>query len=180
MGGGSVLGNLAQRRANLQKSKRVLTGGAERGAPQAPTRAIPQPPPPPAAPAADQAPVAREQQLEQAQELLERARGRAQGQTAAPPTAPIEGVDLRPGQQDTLGGRIDQLGATERSLETQFYRLAGRMGSPRELSLFASRLELERQLGRVPTANEFRAYVASPSSLGPALGAVAERAPPQA
>jgi hypothetical protein len=185
--GGSTLGNMARRRAALEKQRKSLTGGAERGAPQAPTRANPQPPPPPSAPAQERAPAQGEPQgeapaqgsdraprKEQAEGLLDAMRASVQGQVPPPRAAPIREEPLRPTPADTLTDRVDQLGAAGRSLEVQFYRLAGRAGGPLELSLLASRLELERQLKRVPTANEVRSYTANPSSLGPLFSPAVE------
>lgn len=175
--GGSTLGAMAKRRATLEKQRKALTGGAERGAPQAPTRANPQPPPPPQAPA-QEPPSAqgddRGRRVEEAEGLLDSMRARVQGQVPPPRTAPMREESLRPTPADTLVDRVDKLGATGRSLETQFFRLAGRMGSPLELSLLASRLELERQLRRPPTANELRSFTANPSSLGPLFSPAAE------
>jgi len=175
--GGSTLGALAARREALMKQRKALTGGAERGAPQAPTRANPNPPPPPQAPA-QTAPAAagddRAARAQQAAEFLDAARASTQGQVAPPRAAPIRDESLRPTKTDTLGDRIDQLGASDRSLETQFFRLAGRSGSPMEISLLASRLELERQLRRPPTANELRAFIANPSSIGPLFSPAVE------
>ena len=70
--------------------------------------------------------------------------------------------------------RVEQLGAGQRPIETQFYRLAGRMGGPRELALLSARLELERQLGRVPTEREMRTYIARPEAIGPVFSPAAE------
>lgn len=185
--GGSRLAAMQKNKAALMKQRKALTGGAERGAPQAPTRANPQPPPPPSAPAQERAPARGEGQegapaqgsdraprKEQAEELLDTMRASVQGQVPPPRAAPVREESLRPTPADTLTDRVDQLGASGRSLETQFYRLAGRAGSPLELSLLASRLDLERQLKRVPTANEVRAFTANPSSLGPLFSPAVE------
>lgn len=175
--GGSTLGAMAKRREALMKQRKALTGGAERGAPQAPTRAIPQPPPPPQAPAQEQPSAQGDDRMArrtEAEGLLDATRAQVQGQVPPPRTAPIRTEAMRPTRTDTLADRVDQLGATGRSLALQFSRLAGREGSPLELSLLASRLELERQLKRPPTANELRSFTANPSSLGPLFSPAAE------
>ena len=169
--------------------RKGLTPGAERGAPQAPTRTNPSPPPistpaPAAAEPARGEPTAqagddRATRVEQAEGLLDSMQARTQGQVPKPRTAPIRDVSVRPTQVDTLGDRIDRLGATDRSLETQFRRLAGRAGSPLELSMLASRLELERQLRRPPTSSEMTTFISTPASLGPLFSPAVEGPPPQ-
>ena len=174
------------------KQRKALTGGADRGAPQAPTRANPNPPPPPqapaqAAPATERRPAqaapqegaagGREGMRAQAETFLREVGSQMQGQVAPPKEPAIRDESVRQDQTTTLRERVGQLGATDRSLESQFYRLAGRMGSPRELSMLASRLELERQLKRPPTQTEFKNFIAQPSSLGPLFSPAVERAP---
>ncbi len=190
--GGSTLGAMQRRKDALLKQRKALTGGAERGAPQAPTRANPQPPPPPRAPAQErgsargggqeaapqEAGGTREERLAQTAEFLNNQGSQAQGQVPLPQEPGIRDASVRQNATTTLQDRLQQLGAAERSLETQFFRLAGRMGSPNELALLSSRLELERQLKRPPTQGEFQNFVAKPGSLGPLFSPAVER--PQA
>lgn len=186
--GGSSLGAMGRRAANLRKQSKLLTSGAERGAPQAPTRANPQPPPPPAAPAQERAQAqaggqegappeeggTRAERLAKTEELLKNVGSQMQGQVPPPDEDRIQDASMRQNQTTTLRDRLQQLGASERSLETQFFRLAGRMGSPNELALLSSRLEVERQLNRPPTQTEFRNFIARPGSVGPLFGPAVE------
>ena len=183
--GGSVLSNLANRRRALVASKKQLTGGADRGAPQAPTRVQPQPPPPSpqqpqTAPANGQQPAGGEvptdeEALEQVGEFLQNTSAQTQGRNVAPRRT-IEGVNARPGAEGPLiGERVKQLGAANRPPETQFFRIAGREPSPRELALFNARLMLERQLKRPPTVNEMRTFIARGSAIAPLFSPAVER-----
>ena len=189
--GGSVLGNLSSRRRALVAQRKQLTGGADRGAPQAPTRTQPQPPPPappqpggqpggqPAGqpggqPAGGEVPTD-EEVLEQARELLQNTGAQAQNKQPVPQRT-LEGVDLRPGPDGPMvSERIKQLGAVNRTPETQFFRIAGREPSPRELALFSVRLMLEKQLNRPPTANEMRTFIAKGSAVAPLFSPAVER-----
>lgn len=183
--GGSAIGNMAARRAALMANRKRLSGGAERGAPQAPTRTQPQAPPlspqqPETAPQqGDQAvggdvPTDEEAQ-QQVVEFLQTRGAQAQGQGVAPRRT-IEGVDMRPGAEGPLlDERIRQLGAVNRPPETQFFRIAGREPTPRELSLFNARMTLERQLKRPPTANEMRSFITRASSIAPLFSPAVER-----
>jgi hypothetical protein len=105
--------------------------------------------------------------LQQIRDFTTQQQARAQG--AAPrqqEERPVQRVSTRPGPADRLGERIDELGAADRPIETQFFRLAGREGTPREISIFRARLELERQLNRPPTERELRGWMMRPASLG--------------
>lgn len=183
--GGSVIGNLASRRAALQAQRKSLSPGGDRGAPQAPTRAQPQPPPP--SPQQPQtAPTdgqqtdggeipTDEQALEQVGEFLQNTGAQAQNRNVTPRRT-VEGVNARPGAEGPLiGERIKQLGAANRPPETQFFRIAGREPSPRELALFNARLMLERQLNRPPTVNEMRTFIARGSAIAPLFSPAVER-----
>lgn len=183
--GGSTIANLASRRAALQGTRKRLTGGADRGAPQAPTRAQPQPPPlspqqPQTAPTDGQQPAGGEiptdeQALEQVGEFLQTTGAQAQNRNVTPRRT-VEGVNARPGAEGPLiGERIKQLGAANRPPETQFFRIAGREPSPRELAIFNSRLMLERQLKRPPTVNEMRTFIARGSAIAPLFSPAVER-----
>lgn len=183
--GGSTLGNLAARRAALQANRKRLSGSADRGAPQAPTRAQPQPPPlspqqPQTAPTDGQQPAGGEiptdeQALEQVGEFLQTTGAQAQNRNVTPRRT-IEGVNARPGAEGPLiGERIKKLGVANRPPETQFFRIAGREPSPRELALFNARLMLERQLNRPPTVNEMRTFIARGSAIAPLFSPAVER-----
>ncbi len=187
--GGSTIANLANKRRALISSRKQLSGSADRGAPQAPTRAQPQPPPlspqqPESAPPAGQAagqPAGGdeipndEQALEQVGEFLQNTSAQTQGRNVAPRRT-VEGVNARPGAEGPLiGERIKQLGVANRPPETQFFRIAGREPSPRELALFNSRLMLERQLKRPPTVNEMRTFIARGSAIAPLFSPAVER-----
>lgn len=148
----------------------------ERGGPQAPTRTQPQPVPPPQAPAqpSEGGGGDRNAMLQQAADFIEGQRARGQGAAPRPQQRPVQRVSTRPGPATSLTEKVGQLGAAERPLETQFFRLAGREGTPRELSIFRGRLELERQLNRAPTETEFRMWLMRPSSLGPLINPAIE------
>jgi len=168
-GGSSTLGNLNKRRAqivNAHKSLGINTD-AERGGPQTPTRTQPNPPPPPQAPAANPAGNSRDAMIQQVGQFLQAQQSQAQG--GAPPAQPqqrAEVVSTRPGPNDTMVDRVQALGAANRSPETQFFRLSGREGTPRELAIFSARLEAERQLGRPPTQSELMLTILRSSPAG--------------
>ena len=183
--GGSVLSNLSNRRRALLASRKQLSGSADRGAPQAPTRTQPQPPPlspqqPQTAPTNGQQPAGGEvptdeEALEQVGEFLQNTSAQTQGRNVTPRRT-IEGVNSRPGAEGPLiGERVKQLGAANRPPETQFFRIAGREPSPRELALFNARLMLERQLKRPPTVNEMRTFIARGSAIAPLFSPAVER-----
>ncbi len=190
--GQSTLGSLAQRRKALIAQRNSLQGSGERGAPQAPTREQNIPPPSPQQPEsappaggpgaapADGAPspeMTDEEAQARVEEFLGEKGRQIQGQTPVPggERPGIEAVDNRPGPEARLQDRINNLGAGARSIETQFFRLAGREPSPRELMLFQARLTLERQLGRPPTVNEFKTYTRRTESAGPFFSAAVEQ-----
>lgn len=173
-GGSTVASNTARSRALMATRKR-LNADTERGGPQAPTRTQPQPVPPPQAPAQQPAGGDRAAMLTQTEEFLSQQGARRRGQM--PPSTnqrPIQPVSARPGATDRLTEQVAQLGAEGRATETQFFRLAGREGTPRELSIFRGRLELERQLNRPPTESELKMWMARSSSLGPIINPVVE------
>ncbi len=173
-GGGSTLASMASRRRQLQAARKNLGMATERGAPQAPTRTQPQPVPPPQQPAQPARGGNRAAMLQQIGEFVTQQRSRRQGAAPRPQERPVQRVSTRPSPADRLGERIDQLGATARPIETQFFRLAGREGTPREIALFRARLELERQLHRPPTERELRGFMARPASLGPQIQSAIE------
>ncbi len=179
-GGGSTLSNLNSRRRQLLRTRKDLSMDVERGGPQAPTRTQPQPVPPPQAPAQPQEGGDRDGMLRQAADFIEGQRAQRQGAVPRPQQRPVQRVSVRPGVSTRLTERVDQLGATDRPLETQFFRLAGREGTPRELSIFRGRLELERQLNRSPTESELLGWMMRPSSLGPLINPAVEPTVPGA
>ncbi len=180
--GGSTLSNLASRRAALNKTRQALNPDTERGGPQAPTRANPSPPPVPAqqiqAPERRAGEV-RQQMLNEAGDFLQDQGAKRRGQAPREAQPAVSGAQTtRPSAADTLVDRVESLGATKRPVETQFFRLAGREGTPRELSVFRARLEIERQLNRVPTETELLMFMARPRNF-PALTQQAIEPSPQ-
>lgn len=174
-GGGSTLSNLTQRARQLQQTRKALGLDVERGAPQAPTRTQPQPVPPPQQPAQPRRVGGnRAAMLQQVQDFITQQRARGQGAAPRPQERPVERLSTRPGPEDRLEERIERLGVARRPIETQFYRLAGREGTPREIAIFRARLELERQLKRPPTERELRMWMARPASLGTLLQSAIE------
>ena len=169
-GGGSTLQNLASRKAALDRTRQSLNKDTERGGPQAPTRTNPSPPPVPAQATGDPAQGGSDRTalLKQAGEFLNKTGAQQRGQEPRPNEPAVQLETTRPGAGDTLVDRVKSLGAEKRPVETQFFRLAGREGTPRELSVFRQRLEIERQLGRVPTETELLMHMAKPRNF-PAL-----------
>lgn len=170
----STLAAIARRRRTVLATRKQLNIGAESGAPQAPVR---QNPPPQTLPARNppQAPSptgdAQERMLAQTKEFFQK--------VVRPQAVPIEqgtGIENATPQVPAtpLGQQVDQMGATGLSLEQQFYRLAGRLPSPREMAVFRTTLLLEDQLGRRPTANELRSVLSRPSSLPAAFPSAVE------
>lgn len=170
---GSALANLAAKRRQVKKAGQVL-GLDQRGVPK------PQRPGPPPKPPADQrppqqAPTQPEGQLEIPPEAREQLRQRIAGflqQMRAGGAQPVEGervqrVDTQP--TGLISQQAARLGLEGLSLREQFRRLAGRPPSPRELNMFAARMELERQLGRPPTVNELKEYISQPDRLSPSF-----------
>ena len=176
-GAGSTLSSIAARQRQLAATRKQLTG--DTGAP-AGGRARGNVPPPPQAPAEPSGDDSRQQMLTQADEFLQQRGAQARGQVPRTREPVVQRVSTRPGPNDTLADRVDALGAAKRPVETQFFRLAGREGTPRELALFNARLTLERQLNRPPTETELRMWIARPSSIGPITNPVVERGAPGA
>jgi hypothetical protein len=174
--GGSTLSSLTARKAALDKTRRALSPDAERGAPQAPRRAQPTAQPPPQAPAADPE-GQRQRMLKAGGEFLQQRGAQARGQVPRQPQPTVERVSTRPGAGDTFVDRVKELGAEKRNIETQFFRLAGREGTPRELSVFRARMEVERQLNRVPTETELLNYLARPANFPALTQPAVERSP---
>jgi len=88
------------------------------------------------------------------------------GQRGEPP--PLVEPTRPQAETAPLMERVNALGAQGLSPNEQFYRLAGRPPSPRELTAFNSRMVLEQQLGRPPTVNELRFYLAGQQEISPA------------
>ena len=177
----SHLATIARQRAAVQAARRSLSLGQDRGAPAAPNRAIPNMPPQrvpsgggrPPAPAAG-APEGAEGQQERMRQKVQEFLSNQQRPNAQP--IPEQGLDVQAPQPDTvpLSEQAARLGATGLSPEQQFYRLAGRLGSPREMAVFRTTVLLEGQLNRRPTANELRAALMRPATLGNAFPSVVE------
>jgi hypothetical protein len=97
--------------------------------------------------------------MQAAAAMLERVRSGGT-QSAAPPEQPLF-TPASTGQRPVGEALNEVLGETA-TPQIQFFRLAGRPASPRELSIFNARIELERQLGRVPTLQELKGYISTP------------------
>lgn len=72
-------------------------------------------------------------------------------------------------QQVPVEPLLQAANAMNESADTQFYRLAGRPGSPREVAIFQTRMQLEHELGRPPTVNELKSRIAEPSIQSPSF-----------
>jgi len=177
----SHLATIARRRVAIDRTRQTLGLGTEMGAPQAPTRAIPNPPPQPVpsgkqapgqlAPAGEAAaPNSRAAMLEKAKAFLD------QQQRPQSQPMPQNGIDVQAPTPDTtpLTDQVAGLGAAGISPEQQFYRLSGRMPSPREMAVFRATMLLEGQLNRRPTANELRASLMRPDSISQSFPSVVE------
>lgn len=177
-GGGSVLSNLSQSRKKLATTRAEMFSrdatGRSGGAPSGP----PPPSPPPAdprapvtAPTPEQAasPEANpqqqnDQQLARVQAFLDGQKNG--GQAQIPNQARPLNTSPNPA---TLTDALQQAQAVNLGPETQFYRIAGRPGSPREIAAFSTRILLEQQLKRPPTREEVatamsRTDISSPSA----------------
>jgi len=102
--------------------------------------------------------------------LLQKVRGML-GTAQTGGRAPMpEQRQYQPTRQQTrpLVPELQRWGAETLGPEMQFYRLTGRPPSPRELAIFQSRIELERQLKRPPTRNELKMYVSNPETINQA------------
>jgi hypothetical protein len=91
-----------------------------------------------------------------------------QGQTAAAP----QGADVispPAAPSPPIEQALQAASAQNEPIETQYFRLAGRPGSPQELAVFATRIQLEKELGRPPTAPEIRGRLLGSAIQSPAL-----------
>lgn len=177
-GAGSIMANLAARRRQLQQSRRAYgLGQGERGVeptqrpgPPVKTPADPRGPQraPGAVPDEDRAAALRETE----EFLGKMQRGQEPG-APAPKPAPA-GPRTAPGGETMLDQRLRSIRMDRLAPEMQFYALAGRPGSPREIAIFQARLELERQIGRPPTKYELQQYVARPDKISPAFPVAVE------
>lgn len=169
----STLGSLMAQRRRLQASREAL-GLTERGIKE------PMQGPPPKAPADSRGPqTVQQEQFQIPEEQLKTMRAKAEGfleqmraggqGAQGRATQRVVPVDTTGGNQVKLEERMRRLGAGSLPAEQQFYRVAGRAPSPRELEIFNSRRTLEKQLGRVPTAQELRQYIVRPQSISPAV-----------
>lgn len=173
--GGSTLDNLSAQRRRLARTRAEIFSSGSVGS-LTPGRAAPPPPSPTpqagqpasapsaevaAAPVADQA-TARDQMLTKVQGFLEQQR--TGGATPAP--GPVQAVSAE-GNPAGLQQQLNDLQAARLSPEVQFYRVAGRPGSPREIAAFSTRLQLEQQLGRPPTRGEIATALTSADTFNP-------------
>lgn len=172
--GGGILEQAVTRRARLNKTRRALLGLGERGVPQ------PQQGPPGVVPADKRPPMrvpqpeepllegppedVRARMLSSVQDFL------ATQQTGGAPLPREQAVSAAPPSDDVLYTReIRRVRAEREPVATQFSRLAGRPGSPRELAMFQVRLMLEQQLGRPPTEQEILTYISRPEMISPSF-----------
>lgn len=194
----STLASLARRRAALEAAAQrlglgggQLATGRQRGyVPPPPKRPAEAPSPrqgnaPAPAPGAEAPPAPpetppemRAQMLETVRQFLNQASGRGnpvppQSPSVAPPVVPASAPR-------TVSEALGREGIPEAlPLREQFFRLAGRMPTETELAIFAGRMELERQLGRPPTAREIQLYVTRPQRVSPAFPLAFELPPPE-
>jgi len=154
----------------IQKTRESLFGQGERGV-EPVQRPIPGRVPAEPKKGAP-APVAGEEEGitdEQRQEMIrETMTTMAKMQAGGRPTMPQKQYEPQAPGQAPMVPRLQEWGAEKLSPEMQFYRIAGRNPSPRELAVFSSRIELERELGRVPTRSELKAYIARGVPMSPA------------
>jgi hypothetical protein len=189
--GQGVLANLAIQKARVDKAK-MLLGLSSRGVPQAQSGPPGKAPSPanstPAQTAASPTAGAEEPQplITTTAATQEEAHGHLRNQVAeflqnmqpqpgaqplpAQSTAPISSAP----QTASMATRVAETGAQNLTPQEQFYRLAGRSPSPRELSIFSSRMLLEKQLGRPPTQIELRNYIMRPEVVSPAYPTVVQ------
>jgi len=177
-GSTSYLMNLARRRQQIQRS-RALLGLGERGVQPVQQPLPPQKPPADVrgpqqapAPAATPAPggageltipdATRARMLQQTEQFLASLQS---GGRAMPSESRYQAAQK---PTDLLTARLLEWGAEGLKPEEQFYRVAGRYPSPRELALFSARVELERLLNRPPTRNEMKMHLLRTSGLSPA------------
>ncbi len=170
MGAGSRLAALGQQRRALAAGRKIINPDAARGAPQAPSRAVPNPPPlvePAAPPPSEEAPPVdpKAARLQQVQGFLDTV-GRG-GAAPTPPREPVQGAPPT-AAPEMIADRTRRLGSPNVSPTAEFYRMSGRLPSPRELSIFRARKLLEGQLQRPPTSRELKAFIARPMSLSTA------------
>ena len=190
----STLASLARRRAALEAAAQrlglsgsPLATGRQRGyvppPPKSPgvppeearraARAEEAPPAPPETP-----PEMRAEMLETVRQFLNQASGKGnpvpvQSPPVAPPVQPANAPA-------TMTEALAREGISqELPLKEQFFRLAGRMPTETEMMVFASRIELERQLGRPPTARELQMYITKPPLQSPAFPLAFELPPPE-
>jgi hypothetical protein len=163
-GAGSYLSNLTQARQRVQQTRRLL-GMGERGVQTTNPPLPPQQPPankgqPQQAPQPTPVPNDRMSALyQQTTEMLRQAKMGQQGATPVAEEPPYRKPDYtqRP-VEEALAGVM----STTVRPEIQFFRLAGRPASPRELAIFNLRIDLERRLGRPPTLTEMKMEIGNP------------------
>lgn len=99
-------------------------------------------------------------------------------QVKRPGQVPVQGPPARVtaprAREGMVSERAKAQGAGGFSAAQQFYRLSGRMPTPRDLAVYSEVLRLEGQLGRRPTRVELRAALARPNLIGPAAPSAVE------
>ncbi len=170
---GGQMDHAARRRAQAQATRKKLNIGQNEGAPQAPVR---QNQPPGQVPAAEkgeqgaQGASPQEKMLAATQQFFQKAK--------RPGVTPVDQPQARVVTPEKDEGMITdkarRLGMGGLSADQQFYRLAGRRPTPRDIAVFQTVQLLEQQLGRKPTATELRAALASPALLGISAPAAVE------
>ncbi len=168
-GGDSQLASAGRRRAAAQATAKKLNIGQNEGAPQAPVR---QNQPPGQIPAAEaqQGQDPQVQMRAAAEQFLQK----AQRPGADPVSEPQARVTTPPRDERMVTDEAERLGMQGASASQQFYRLAGRMPTPRDLAVFRTVKLLEGQLGRKPTSTELRVALSRPTLLGVSAPAAVE------
>lgn len=164
------LAQVARRRAAAQATSKKLNIGAERGAPQAPVRQNQPPGQIPAAEPDAQGPSSQEQMLAATKQFFQK----AQRPGAAPVEQPAARVTTPPQDEGMVTDKAERLGMQGASASQQFYRLSGRLPTPRDLAVFRTVQLLEEQLGRKPTSTELRVALVRPTLLGVSAPAAVE------
>ena len=181
---GSVIGNIAAQRKRVQRARQLL-GLSDKGIPKPqqgpPPKAPKDPRPPqtvPEAPAPEQfqspeAEQARQEMLKKVQAFLQQVQT---GGAAPVQESPIQPVNTEAAAAQPILPQLEQFSRPHEPLSLQFARIAGRSPTPRELAVFSARIELERQLGRPPTASELKQYIMRPEAASPSFPVAFESA----
>lgn len=164
------MAHAARRRAAAIKTKKTLNIDQERGAPQAPVRQNQPPGQVPAAEEGAQGPTQQESMMAATKQFFQKARRPG----ATPVEQPPARVSAPKPDESMVTDKAERLGMNGASPQQQFYRLSGRMPTPRDMAVFRTVLLLEQQLGRKPTSTELRAALTKPALLGVAAPAAVE------